>query len=197
MTPRCQTGKIQPQQLGCCTPVSRPCQISRLHRGKKIIVLRLGSRIFSRLTVYGKFDYLDTLTTFGFLSREVLLEKAKYSNSINTDFFLDRKKTSYIGGILELMNNIRLYGFWGNLEAGLLTGHTQNEAKHGDNVFEKIYASADALKEFIHAMSGVQMGAYTGNHIAKKSSNIKTWSSQYFHSGFRTYFLSFPVKSVT
>ena len=58
------------------------------------------------------------------------------------------------------MLNNRLYGFWGNLETGLLTGHPQNEAKHGENIFEKIYANEDALKEFIHAMSGIQMGAF-------------------------------------
>ena len=58
------------------------------------------------------------------------------------------------------MLNNRLYGFWGNLEAGLLTGHPQNEAKHGDNLFEKLYADADRLKEFIHAMSGIQMGSF-------------------------------------
>ncbi|HTE29585.1 MAG TPA: methyltransferase [Chryseolinea sp.] len=105
------------------------------------------------------FDYLDALTTFGFLSREGVLETAKYSNSINTDFFLDKKKPSYIGGLLEMMNN-RLYGFWGNLESGLLTGHPQNESKHGENLFDKLYADADKLKEFIHAMSGIQMGSF-------------------------------------
>jgi hypothetical protein len=105
------------------------------------------------------YDYLDILTSFGFLNREGILETAKYSNSINTDFFLDNKKQSYIGGLLEMLNN-RLYGFWGNLESGLLSGHPQNEAKHGGNLFEKLYADPDRLKEFIHAMSGIQMGSF-------------------------------------
>jgi predicted O-methyltransferase YrrM len=105
------------------------------------------------------FDYLDTLAGFGFLNREGILESAKYSNSIDSDFFLDNRKPSYIGGLLEMLNN-RLYGFWGNLESGLLTGHPQNEAKHGDNLFEKLYADTDRLKEFIHAMSGIQMGGF-------------------------------------
>jgi predicted O-methyltransferase YrrM len=126
---------------------------------KSMSAAEIKSHLGFKCTDRNVFDYLDTLTTFGFLKREGILETAKYSNSINTDFFLDKKKTSYIGGILEMLNN-RLYGFWGNLEAGLLTGHPQNEAKQGDNVFEKIYANADALKEFIHAMSGVQMGAF-------------------------------------
>ncbi len=126
---------------------------------KSMSASEIKSHLGFQCTDRNVFDYLDALTTFGFLSREGILETAKYSNSINTDFFLDKKKPSYIGGILEMLNN-RLYGFWGNLEAGLLTGHPQNEAKHGENIFEKIYANADALKEFIHAMSGIQMGAF-------------------------------------
>jgi hypothetical protein len=56
------------------------------------------------------FDFLDALTTFGFLNREGLLDTAKYSNTTDTDFFLDKNKPSYIGGFLEMLNN-RLYGF--------------------------------------------------------------------------------------
>ena len=126
---------------------------------KSMSAAEIKSHLGFKCTDRNVFDYLDTLTTFGFLNREGILKSAKYSNSINTDFFLDKKKPSYIGGILEMMNN-RLYGFWGNLETGLLTGHPQNEAKQGENVFEKIYADPDRLKEFIHAMSGVQMGAF-------------------------------------
>ena len=61
------------------------------------------------------YDYLDALTTFGFLKREGLLETARYSNDINSDFFLDKNKPTYIGGLLEMLNN-RLYNFWGTLE---------------------------------------------------------------------------------
>ena len=80
------------------------------------------------------YDYLDALTVFGFLNREGLLETAVYSNSLDTDTFLDRNKPSYIGGILEMMNN-RLYGFWANLQEGLITGLPQNEAKSGQDFF--------------------------------------------------------------
>lgn len=105
------------------------------------------------------FDFLDALTTFGFLKREGFLETAQYANSLDTHIFLDKKKATYIGGILEMLNN-RLYGFWGNLEQGLLTGTPQNEAKQGENLFEKLYEDPNRLKEFIHAMSGVQMGNF-------------------------------------
>lgn len=105
------------------------------------------------------YDFLDALTGFGFLNREGLLETATYSNNINSDFFLDKNKPTYIGGILEMLNN-RLYGFWGNLEEGLLTGLPQNEVKAGENLFEEMYADASRLKEFVLAMSGIQMGAF-------------------------------------
>jgi hypothetical protein len=106
------------------------------------------------------FDFLDTLTTFGFLKRDGLLESAVYSNGQETEIFLDKAKPSYIGGILEMANN-RLYEFWGNLEDGLMTGLPQNEIKHGEeHLFAELYKNPEKLHEFIHAMSGVQMGNF-------------------------------------
>jgi hypothetical protein len=70
--------------------------------------------------------------------------------------FLDRAKSSYIGGILE-MCNARLYGFWGNLTAGLKTGGQQNEAKQGENFFATLYADPAKLKQFLSAMTGLSM----------------------------------------
>ncbi len=105
------------------------------------------------------YDFLDALTGFGFLQRDGILDTAIYSNSIDTDTFLDKNKPSYIGGMLEMLNN-RLYGFWGNLEEGLLTGLPQNEAKKGEDFFGLIYNDANKLKEFVNAMSGIQMGNF-------------------------------------
>jgi hypothetical protein len=111
------------------------------------------------------FDWLDVLTSLGFLQREGLLEKALYSNAEETDFFLDKNKKSYMGGILEMANN-RLYKFWNNLDEGLLTGQPQNEGKgnpHGNmEFFTELYKDADKLQEFMNAMSGIQ----TGNFMA-------------------------------
>ncbi|WP_339707189.1 methyltransferase [Algoriphagus aquimarinus] len=105
------------------------------------------------------FDFLDTLTGFGFLSRTGILDEALYSNSIDTEVFLDKNKPSYIGGILEMMNK-RLYGFWGNLEEGLKTGTPQNEAKHGVNIFKEIYKDPEILENFVNGMTGVQLGNF-------------------------------------
>jgi len=105
------------------------------------------------------YDYLDALAGFGFLTREGLLESAVYSNGRDTDVFLDKKKPTYIGGLLEMLNR-RLYQFWGSLEEGLRTGKPQNEAKSGVNMFEALYSSPEALREFISAMGGIQMGNF-------------------------------------
>ena len=105
------------------------------------------------------FDFLDALTGLGFLNREGILESALYSNNTDTDFFLDKNKPSYIGGMLEMMNN-RLFQFWGNLDEGLKTGLPQNEAKKGEDFFGLIYQDPNKLKAFVNAMSGIQLGNF-------------------------------------
>ncbi len=102
-------------------------------------------------------DFFDALTALGFLRRV----DGKYSNSPDTDFFLDKHKPSYIGGILLMANN-RLYGHWNNLTAGLRTGKPQNEAKdlaNGKSPFEALYADPARLKQFLAAMTGISRGA--------------------------------------
>ncbi|MDC7999517.1 methyltransferase [Aequorivita todarodis] len=120
------------------------------------------------------YDFLDCLTAFGFLKREGLLETASYSNTLDTDVFLDKTKPSYIGGILEMMNE-RLWEFWGNLEDGLKTGLIQNEAKDGgEGIFNVIYDNPNLLKNFVNGMTGVQMGNFMALAQKFDFSNYKT-----------------------
>jgi len=130
-----------------------------LAENKSMSGIEIKTHLSFKCTDRNVYDYLDALTAFGFLKRDGLLDTAKYSNNIDSDFFLDKNKPSYIGGILEMFNN-RLYGFWGTLEDGLLTGLPQNEAKNGGGLFESLYSDVGRLKEFIHAMSGIQMGNF-------------------------------------
>jgi O-methyltransferase/methyltransferase family protein len=103
----------------------------------------------------GARDFLDTLVALGLLDRR----DGKYSNTPVTDLFLDRRKPSYIGGILE-MANLRLYGFWGHLTEALRTGEPQNEVRGGGvPVFEALYADPARLRQFLAAMSGISRGA--------------------------------------
>jgi len=114
----------------------------------------------------GLYDFLDTLVSLGFLHREGQGENARYCNTLEVDVFLDRKKPSYLGGVLVMANN-RLYPFWNNLEEALKTGLPQNEAKQGTRpMFEELYADENRLEEFISAMAGIQKGNFTA--FAKK-----------------------------
>jgi len=106
------------------------------------------------------YDFLDTLVALGFLEKSKLKTSTTYFNAADSNLFLDKNKPSYMGGILEMANH-RLYPIWGNLEEGLKTGKPQNEAKDGGKpLFEELYADEDRLKEFIKAMTGVQMGNF-------------------------------------
>ncbi len=100
-------------------------------------------------------DFLDTLVALGFLTRSGDL----YANTPETDLFLDRKKPSYVGGILEMANQ-RLYPFWGHLTEALRTGQPQNEVRSGGpGMFEAVYADPARLKSFLAAMTGISHGA--------------------------------------
>ena len=109
------------------------------------------------------YDWLDTLVSLGFLQREGIMDSSVYSNSLDTELFLDKKKPSYIGGILEMGNN-RLYKFWGDLEEALITGKPQNESKNTSegnmSFFTDLYKDPAKLQEFMDAMSGIQLGNF-------------------------------------
>jgi len=112
-------------------------------------------RVRLGLNERGARDFVDTLVALGMLERE----DGVYRNTPNADFFLDKEKPSYIGGMLEMANH-RLYGFWGGLTEALRTGLPQNETRHGqDPLFETLYADPARLKEFLAAMTGVSHGA--------------------------------------
>jgi hypothetical protein len=100
-------------------------------------------------------DFLDALVALKLLERK----NGIYSNTADTDLFLDRAKPSYIGGVLE-MANARLYGFWGSLTEALRTGELQNESKGGgEDMFTALYADPAQLRGFLSAMSGISAGA--------------------------------------
>jgi hypothetical protein len=100
-------------------------------------------------------DFLDALVALGFLQ---LLEGVYY-NTPATELYLDKRKSSYIGGVLEMANH-RLFRFWNHLTEGLRTGKPQNEVKSGgEATFTALYADPARLKEFLMAMTGISHGA--------------------------------------
>jgi len=99
-------------------------------------------------------DFLDALVALKFLERR----DGCYYNTPSTELFLDKRKPSYIGGVLEMASH-RLYPFWGQLTTALRTGLPQNETKDGGpDPFELLYADPARLKEFLKAMTGVSHG---------------------------------------
>ena len=100
-------------------------------------------------------DFFDALVSLKFLERR----DGRYYNTPSTDVFLDKRKPSYIGGILEMANH-RLYPFWGQLTTALRTGLPQNETKDsGPDPFVALYSDPARLKQFLGAMTGVSHGA--------------------------------------
>jgi hypothetical protein len=106
-------------------------------------------------------DFFDALVALRFLERRDNL----YSNAPDTDAFLDRRKPTYIGGILEMAGH-RLFGHWHSLIEALRTGKPQGESKNGGDHFAKLYATPEKLKRFLEGMTGVSLGA--AHAIARK-----------------------------
>jgi hypothetical protein len=124
-------------------------ELARGPEGLEILSGRLG------LHPRSAHDFLDALVALGFLERN----DGVYSNTPSTDLFLDKKKPSYIGGILE-MSNQRLYGHWNKLTTALRTGQPQGEAgNEATETFTALYADPARLKSFLKAMTGVSRGA--------------------------------------
>ncbi len=99
-------------------------------------------------------DFLDALVALEFLQRH----DGNYANTPSTDFFLDKRKPSYIGGILEMANH-RLYPFWSHLTTALRTGLPQNETNDGGpDPFLALYADPARLKQFLGSMTGISHG---------------------------------------
>jgi hypothetical protein len=97
-------------------------------------------------------DFFDTLVSLKLLERN----DGIYSNTVAAARYLDRNTPSYAGGILEMANQ-RLYGFWGSLTEALQTGKPQNEARNGENPFDRIYGDPERLELFLGAMTGLSL----------------------------------------
>lgn len=112
------------------------------------------AEIATRLSLHerGIRDFLDTLVSLGMLERS----GGFYSNTPETDRFLDRAKPTYIGGLLEMANS-RLYPFWGALTDALRTGRPQNEAARGRDLFQELYSDPARLRQFLSAMTGISI----------------------------------------
>jgi hypothetical protein len=95
-------------------------------------------------------DFLDTLVALGMLRRHGEI----YSNADETDFYLDRAKTTYIGNFVEI-SSLREYQLFDKLSEALRTGDPQNEIKSGNEDWvDALYATPERLRFFLRGMTG-------------------------------------------
>jgi hypothetical protein len=98
-------------------------------------------------------DFLDSLVSLTVLERE----DGQYSNTPVTSVFLDPRKPTYIGGMLELCND-RLYDDWAHLTTALRTGRPRRGSGPNDDHFTEIYRVEGGAEKFARAMTGVSWG---------------------------------------
>lgn len=110
--------------------------------------------LVTRLALHprGARDFLDALVSLGVLERDA----DGYHNTVICDYYLDRAKPSYIGGLLE-MAAARLWQAWGGLTDSLRTGRSQSEVRDEADMFAALYADPARLEGFLRAMTGVSL----------------------------------------
>jgi hypothetical protein len=97
----------------------------------------------------GARDFLDALVALGMLQRT----NGTYSNTPETDWFLDRAKPVYLGGLFEMAN--RIYANWGFLTQALTTGAPGTAGDGG--FFEAVYSDPARLRGFMRGMTGASL----------------------------------------
>jgi hypothetical protein len=94
-------------------------------------------------------DFLDTLVAVGMLERRGEV----YTNTAETDFYLDRAKPTYIGHYIEVQS-LREYQLFATLSDALRTGEPQNDLKSGDeDWFDAMYRTPERLRFFLKGMT--------------------------------------------
>ncbi len=101
---------------------------------------------------------LDGLVAAGLLRHD---RSGRYSNTLRASLFLDREKSSYIGGLMEL-SSTRLYDLWSGLDELLSTGVPAAVEAQGEvEFFDALYRDPVALKTFLVGMTGISTGEVT------------------------------------
>lgn len=105
-------------------------------------------------------DFLDSLLSLGFLERQGNGEDPRYRNTPETGAFLNKNDPRYIGGALDVFNNI-IYDHWSSLEEALRTGQPQAIIEEtGESFFQNLYSDPERLEEFSEAMAGLSKGNF-------------------------------------
>jgi hypothetical protein len=100
----------------------------------------------------GARDFLDALVALGLLHRD---GGGRYANSPAADLYLDTRKESYVGGLLEHLN-AREYPLWAALTEALRTGRPQTGFQTPAH-FGPLLSDPQRLAVFVKAMSGASL----------------------------------------
>jgi hypothetical protein len=88
----------------------------------------------------------------GLLTRE---GSGRYSNTEESDHYLDRAKPTYLGASFDQYNR-REYALWGSLTQSLQTGNPAAET-NGPDHFESLYTDPTRFRTFVNAMASGSM----------------------------------------
>jgi len=108
--------------------------------------IRLANRI--RVHERGARDFFDALVAMRLLTRD---DKGQYSNTVESDHYLDPAKPSYLGASFHQYNR-REYALWGSLTQALHTGNPVAETQDQDH-FGSLYDDAERFQTFVSAMT--------------------------------------------
>jgi len=102
----------------------------------------------------GAADFFDALVALGLLERD---QGDRYTNTPEADFYLDRRKPTYMGGELDHLN-ARIYPQWSQLTTSLRTGRSQSGPK-ARGKYPVLYADPATLDVFVKGMAGGSLQA--------------------------------------
>jgi hypothetical protein len=100
----------------------------------------------------GARDFFDALVSLEMLERD---STGRYANTREATLYLDREMSTYVGGVLELLN-ARQFGPWASLTEALRTGNPQSGAR-GKSNYLAYYADPSVLENVVKGMTGSTM----------------------------------------
>jgi SAM-dependent methyltransferase len=99
----------------------------------------------------GARDFLDALVALGLLDRD---RDGRYTNTPESERYLDRRKPTYQGGYIEMCSR-RLYPAWLDLTKALRSGQSVHHADVAEpDFYRRVYGTADGRKVFLSGMTG-------------------------------------------
>jgi hypothetical protein len=155
----------QPQMDASALARDRIVRLAYAFREAKVVLSAIELNVFSTLAEHpldleslrhrlaidrrGARDFFDALVALGLLERD---HDGRYSNSLASDLYLDRRKPTYIGGELEHVN-ANLFARWNGLTSALQTGLSQTGVGQAGN-YPSRYSDPVTLDAFLRAMTG-------------------------------------------